>query len=112
MSRELQPTEVNKDDRNMAAVAHGLTFVEGGIVGPLILYVVKKDDSEFVAFHALQSLYFGLMFLAVTLLTCGLGLVLVIPYIIFEVLAVANAANGEWYELPIAGPLALKKHHP
>jgi len=38
--------------------------------------------------------------------------VLVVPYIIFEVLAIANAANGEWYELPIAGPLALKKHHP
>lgn len=112
MSHELQPTETSKDERTMAAVAHGLTFVEGGIVGPLLLYIIKKDDSEFVAFHALQSLYFGLIFLAVTVLTCGVGVILVVPYIIYEILAVVNASNGEWYELPIAGPLALRKHHP
>ena len=41
-----------------AAIAHGLTFFEGGIIGPLIVYVIKKDSSPFVAFHALQSLYF------------------------------------------------------
>jgi uncharacterized membrane protein len=108
----LMPTEPTKDERTMAAVAHGLTFVEGGIIGPLILYLVKKDESEFVAFHALQSLYFGLIFLGVTLVTCGLGVILVVPYIIYEVLAVIKANDGEWWELPIAGPLALRKHHP
>ena len=61
------------DERTMAAVAHGLTFFEGGLIGPLILYFVKKDESDFVAFHALQSLYFGLAFLLLTTITCGLG---------------------------------------
>ena len=112
MSSDLLPTETTRDERNMAALSHGLTFVEGGIVGPLRLYVIKKDDSEFVAVHALQSLYCGLICLAVTVFTCGFGVVLVVPYVIYEILAVVNASNGEWYELPIAGPLALKKHHP
>lgn len=109
---ELMPGEASKDERTMAAVAHGLTFVEGGIVGPLILYLVKKDESEFVAFHALQSLYFGLIFFGITLLTCGFGVVLVVPYLIYEILAIIKANDGEWYELPIAGPMALRKHHP
>lgn len=113
MTRDMHdPTHDDKGGRNMAALAHGLTFVEGGIIGPLVVYLVKKDDSEFAAFHALQSLYFGLMFLGVTVLTCGVGVVLVVPYVIFEVLAVVHASNGEWYQLPIAGPLAFRRHHP
>jgi uncharacterized membrane protein len=115
------------DERTMAAVGHGLTFVEGGILGPLIVYLVKKDDSPFVAFHALQSLYFGLGFLVVTMvcvavifLTFGLGIFLALPallvfsaiYVVFEIVATIKAYNGEWYELPIAGPLARTSHPP
>ena len=105
-----------RDERVMALIAHGLTFVEGGILGPLVVYLVKKDESEFVAFHALQSVLFGLLAAAVvvpaTLVTCGLGVVLVIPYMIFEVIACLKAYDGEWYELPIVGPMALRSHHP
>lgn len=108
--------EISQDDRTMAAVAHGLTFIEGGIIGPLIVYLVKRDESPFVAFHALQSLYFGLIALAIilpaTIITCGLGVFLVIPYMILEILAVIAAYNGDWYELPIAGPLARRQHGP
>lgn len=104
------------DERTMALIAHALTFVEGGIIGPLIVYLVKKNDSEFIAFHALQSLYFGLLALFVigpiTVLTCGAGAVLVAPYFIFEVIACAEANRGEWYELPIVGGMALRSHHP
>ena len=76
----------------------GLSFIEGGIIGPLILYVVKRDQSEFVAFHALQSLYFGLAFLAVVFLTCGVGVIAVVAYIIWEVIATVQASNGRWYK--------------
>lgn len=112
----LMPPEQTKDERTMAALAHGLTFVEGGIVGPLIVYLVKKEESEFVAFHALQSLYFGLICVTAIVLisipTCGAGLILAVPYVIYEIIALIKANDGEWYELPIAGPLALRKHHP
>jgi uncharacterized membrane protein len=100
-----------QDDCILAAVAHGLTFFEGGLIGPLILYLVKKDQSDFVAFHALQSLYFGFAFFAVTVLTCGLGAVLLVwPYVIFEAIATLKAYQGEWYELPFVGRYAREKH--
>ena len=102
---------VSQDEKMMAAVAHGLTFFEGGLFGTLILYFVKKDESDFVAFHALQSLYFGLAFFGITLVTCGLGAVLlVIPYMVFEGIATLKAYEGEWYELPIVGRMAREKH--
>ncbi|MFK7987445.1 MAG: DUF4870 domain-containing protein [Sandaracinaceae bacterium] len=101
----------SQDDRVVAAVAHGLSFVEGGLVGPLLVYFLKRDDNEFIAFHALQSLYFGLAFLALSLVTCGFGaIVLVWPYLIFEAIAMLKAYEGEWYELPLVGRYARERH--
>jgi uncharacterized membrane protein len=101
--------EPSKDERVIAALAHGLTFLEGGIIGPLVIYLVKKDESDFVAFHALQSLYFGALFFLVSFLTCGLAaLVLVWPYLLYEGLATFRAYEGDDYELPIAGAWARK----
>lgn len=120
-------TTPSSDERTMAAIGHGLTFVEGGILGPLVVYVLKKDESPFVAFHALQSLYFGLAFLVATIvcvagafLTFGLGIFIAIPlmlvfsvaYVVFEVVATVKAYNGEWYELPIVGAMARSTHPP
>ncbi len=106
----------SSNERTLALVAHALSFVEGGVIGPLILYLAKRDESEFVAFHALQSLYFGLLAVVVigpiAFMTCGLGAVLVVPYLVYEAIACIEANSGNWYELPIVGPLALRSHHP
>ncbi len=100
-----------QDEKVLSAVSHGLSFVEGGLLGPLVIYLLKKDESDFVAFHALQSLYFGVAFLAISLLTCGLAaVVLVWPYLIFEAIATLRAYEGEWYELPIVGKYARERH--
>lgn len=105
------PNTLSQDDRVVAAVAHGLTFVEGGLLGPLLVYLLKREDNEFVAFHALQSLYFGLAFLVLSLVTCGFGaIILVWPYIIFEAIAALKAYEGEWYELPLVGRYARERH--
>ncbi|MCB9778646.1 MAG: DUF4870 domain-containing protein [Alphaproteobacteria bacterium] len=116
MAPERPLGEPTPEERTMAMIGHGLTFVEGGIVGPLLVYLLKRDQSEFVAFHALQSLYFGLLALLIigpaTVITCGFGAVLVVPYFIFEVIACIEANKGEWYELPIVGAWAMRSHHP
>lgn len=104
-------TEPSQDDRVLAAVSHGLSFVEGGIVGPLVVYLLKKDSSEFVAFHALQSLYLGVAFLVLSVVTCGIGaVVLVWPYLIFSAIAAFKSYEGEWYELPLVGRYARERH--
>ena len=103
----------SQDERNFAALGHALTFIEGGIVGPLIIYVLQKQDKPFSAFHSLQSLYFGLLFLAITVVTCGFGaLVVVWPYLVFEVIAAVKSYEGEWYVLPVVGKYALQQHPP
>jgi len=114
----LHQTDVNamtlsSDERTMAMIGHGLTFLEGGIIGPLVLYLIKKDESEFVAFHSLQSLYFGLLYLAIGFGTCFVGfIVLLIPYIVFELVACIEAQKGNWYKLPLAGDWAMEVHRP
>lgn len=119
-----EPSAITDEERTLAALGHGLTFVEGGIIGPLVLYVLKRDASPFVAFHALQSLYFGIGFLIVTLIcfasmfvTLGLAIFLVVPFLaglsvvclVFEIIAAIKAYNGEW---PIAGVMAPSTHPP
>ena len=102
---------LSKDDTTWDEVAHGLTFIEGGVIGPLVLYALKRDTSPFVAFHALQSFYFGVLLVLVSVCSCGiLALPGVCVYLIFEFIACTRAASGEWYMLPIAGALALRTH--
>lgn len=102
---------LTKDESAWAMAAHALTFIEGGIIGPLVIYMVKKDTSPFIAFHALQSFYFGLVFLVVTLVTCGVGgLLLIVPYFVFELIALREANAGRWYRLPLVGGWAWEKH--
>lgn len=104
-------TRDDSDSRLIAAVAHGLTFFEGGLLGPLVIYLWKKDEDDFVAFHSLQSLYFGLAFWVLTAVSCGiLGALLVIPYLVFEAIATYKAFEGEYFELPIVGRYAAEKH--
>ncbi|MBS1493903.1 MAG: DUF4870 domain-containing protein [Bacteroidetes bacterium] len=52
------------DERLLAMFSHFSIFL-GGIILPIIMYFVKKDKSKFVAFHALQSIFFHLMYLII-----------------------------------------------
>ena len=47
------------DERVLAILAHALTFVSN-IIAPLIIYLLKKDDSQYVAEQAKESLNFQL----------------------------------------------------
>ena len=58
------------DDRTWAMLAYLLSFV-GGVIAPLIVYFVKKDQSPFVRHHAAQSLN-----LQLTSIIYGMGLLI------------------------------------
>lgn len=125
----LVAAEPTSEERTLALISHALSFIEGGVFAPLLMYVLRAQvgemlykgsnvpDSEFVAFHSLQSTYFGLLFLAITLpvvfLTCGFGAIITVPlYLYYEVVACIRANSGEWYRLPLAGDWAALKHPP
>ena len=92
------------------------SFVTGfGWVAALIIYLVYKDKSKFVAYHASQSLYFHIaMFIAwiIVIVLCfviiGLFLlpVLAIAGIVLPIIAGLAANKGEMYEYPVVGKMA------
>ena len=117
------PPSLNDDEKMAAMLAHLLAFlgyvlVLGQYIAPLVIYVMYKDKSRFVAFHALQSLYFQLTLLVLgivggllVLFTCGLGALIVIPaamVVVFGsavlmIIAAIKAYGGEIYEYWLVG---------
>jgi uncharacterized Tic20 family protein len=53
------PGAPTSEDRALAMVAHLITFVSS-FIGPLVIYLVKKDESAFVADQAKEVLNFHL----------------------------------------------------
>ena len=118
-----QDGSLSADEKLWGMLAHLLTLlgyvvVVGEYIAPLVIYLVYKDRSRFVAFHALQALFFQLLALAVSvalmlffIVTLGLGLLLAAPLeialaiavLVYTIIAAIQANNGVWYELPIVG---------
>lgn len=117
--------DTTQDDRLWAMLAYLLTFV-APIIAPLVIFLVKKDSSRFVGFHALQSLFIhlgiGALSVAVVMLSFALALlgpaaILAIPLwilvwaaglagLLFTIVAAIKAFAGEWYVVPIIGSFA------
>ncbi len=61
------PAELTGDEKAYAGLSHTLMIVTWWI-GPLVIYLMKKD-SRFVRFHALQAIYwqiiFGVLYVAI-----------------------------------------------
>lgn len=72
------------DQRIAAALAHALCLSGFWVVAPFIVWLVYRDRSDYVAFHAIQAMSFqAVLFLvtaglaALAFVTCGLSAVLV-----------------------------------
>ena len=100
-----QPTE---DEKTMALLAHVLTLVSA-FLAPLIIYIIKKDESPYVRKHAIESLNFQismaiyafgasiLIFIFIGfLLLFGLGILTLILVII----ATVKTSEGKFYRYP------------
>lgn len=99
--------ELTQDDRTMAAAAHALGAFTS-ILGPALLYFAYDGRSRFVQYHALQSLAVqGLaivVFLAVVVLSCGIGVLLIPPLglglMVAEIVVATKAYEGQWWNYP------------
>jgi uncharacterized Tic20 family protein len=110
-------TDVTQEDKTMAIVAH-ILGIPTGFIGPLIIWLIKKDQSKFVAYHAFQALIFqaaiciGYVIASVlTMVVIGVFLypVLGIVSIIFGIMAAMAANKGEMYSYPLTGGFASKQ---
>jgi uncharacterized Tic20 family protein len=105
------------DDRTWGMLAYLLSFV-GGVIAPLIIYFVKKDQSPFVRHHAAQSLNLqltsliyciGLLILSLVAaaVSHGFGILLFflyfplgIVFLVYLIIAAVAANRGELYQAP------------
>src|SRR5262249_38656032 len=103
------------EERNWAMLAHILALVGyiavpfGNIIAPLIIYLMKKDQSPFIADHARESLNFQISMtiyaiIAGFLIFVLIGLVLLpviyIAGLALTILATVKASNGVQYRYP------------
>lgn len=97
------------DDTTMAMLAHLLGVVTG-FVGPLVLYLVKKDESPYVRDQAAQALNFQILtFIAYTVcfvlafVLIGFFLLPVVWLVslIFHIIAAIAVNKGENYRYPM-----------
>jgi len=112
-------TGVSQDDRTMSMVAYLLGIVTWW-VGPLIIWLMKKDQSQFARFHALQATF---LWGAVTIgyiiggilgtITLGIGFLLCpvahIAGIVLSIMAGLAANRGEWYDVPMIGKIVRQQ---
>ena len=116
----------SREERTWSALAHLSMFLNlfTGFLGPvaaLIIWLVYKDRSEKVAFHALQSMWYQigwLVILAVGWTVTALLLVVLIGFVLIPVMAIASVvpfvhagyaayrvSKGEDYRYPFAADL-------
>lgn len=89
----------------------------GNIVGPLVIWLIKKDTMPFAADQAREALNFnitllivGVVLLLITLVTFGLGVVLTFPlsiligiaWLVLTIIGGMKANEGVAYRYPFA----------
>ena len=87
--------ELTSDDKLWGMLGHVLALIGvvgvpfGNLIGPAIVYFVRKDQSKFVRYHAIQSFAFQLLLLAA-------GIVLMIPTFILIAITGGRLALVLW----------------
>ncbi|HEX9889152.1 MAG TPA: DUF4870 domain-containing protein [Nitriliruptorales bacterium] len=108
-----------KDSTNWAMGAHLSAFLGAWValafIGPLVVWLIKREDDPFVERHAREALNFNLLLLilviiglAGSILTLGFGAILFLPllviagtaWLVLTIVATVKAANGEEYSYP------------
>lgn len=100
------------DERMLAILSHILTVVPGvGILAPLIIYILKNRESQYVAYHSRESLNFQitifiLYFIAFVLMIVLIGFFLIwlvgILNIVLAVIATIRASENRLYRYPFS----------
>ena len=102
---------------HLSSLAGLFTGGIGNIVGPLIIWLIKKDTMPFAADQAKEALNFnitlliiGVILLLVTIFTFGLGIFITAPigillgiaWLVLTIIAAMKANEGQAYRYPFS----------
>ncbi|MBS1627915.1 MAG: DUF4870 domain-containing protein [Bacteroidetes bacterium] len=96
---------VTQDEKNLGLLAHIVTLISS-FIAPLIIYILKKNESEFVAAHAKESLNFQITVVIVCVICfisiIGILFLWVVGFysLILVIVATIRASEGKLYKYP------------
>jgi hypothetical protein len=107
MSTEI--TVPNSNDKNIVTITHlgGILF---SFIPSLIVWLLKKDDSEYIAAQAKEALNFQItlllaQFVAYVLIFILVGFLLLgliwVFNVVFCIIAAISSSKGEYYRYPL-----------
>jgi uncharacterized Tic20 family protein len=82
----------------LCALAVMIFPVFGNILGPLILWLAKKDTEPAVKAYGPDALNFHISWTIWGTVTCGIGFLV---YLVFYIVRLIKFANGEDYQAPL-----------
>jgi uncharacterized protein len=110
------PVSTTADERTWGMLAHlsafsGFLVPLGGVIGPLVVWLIKRDQSAFVADQGKEALNFNISVLLAAIV-CGvlvlifigilLGVALFIFWLTMTIIAGIKASEGVRYRYPFA----------
>ncbi|MBT8207167.1 MAG: DUF4870 domain-containing protein [Acidimicrobiia bacterium] len=102
--------ELKSDSKIWAIAAHLVPLAGFALLGPLVVYLIKKDEDAFVRSHASEALNFQISVaiyavISAILILLFVGILMLIGLAIFalvaSILAAIQASNGERYRYPL-----------
>lgn len=106
LGQEDQPiTPPTSEERSMALLAHVLGLIVW-FIAPLVIYLVKKDESRYVAEHAKEALNFQITMtiIAIVMFISIIGIFLLwilgIVCTVLIIVATIKASEGKMYRYP------------
>ncbi len=95
---------------HLAALATFVLPIAGNIIGPLIIYLIKKDEYDFVKQEGVEALNFQITWsiiftISVILIVIGIGVLMLIGFglawLVLVIVASVSASNGQSYRYPL-----------
>ncbi len=104
--------ETNPEARTFGMLAHLLGILTS-VIGPLIIWLIKKDEMPFVDRQGKEAINFQIWILIYGIVlgavTCGVGGPIVwVVAVVFGILAAVTANKGEDYRYPLVPYRFLK----
>ena len=100
---------VEKDAKTWGMLCHLTSLLGTGFIGPLVCWLIKKDEYDYVDYHGREALNFQitimlLLFICLPLCMVFIGFLLA-PLVglygfVFSIIAAIKANDGEAYRYP------------
>lgn len=110
----VSPTPVSTDSKNWALLSHisafAMFFGIPSMIGPLVVWAIKKQEDPFVDYHGKEAVNFNLSFF-IYAIVAGLSILLLvgvvllpavfITWFVLVIVATVKAGAGEYYRYPL-----------